>query len=360
MKIREILVLLNSAAASHPLKIKFLYEVLKGTGKDEFSVDQLREFVVKAGFPPRIKEVIFSPESLDTLNGEMETASREGIDIITLDDQGYPEPLRNIYDPPPVLYIKGRLDKGFLLGIVGSRKASLYGLNQARKIAYDLGSLGASIVSGLARGIDTYAHRGALEAGANTYAVLGSGLLRIYPSENSKIAEKITSQGAVISEFSLHTRPYAYNFPRRNRIISGLSRAIIVVEAAEKSGALITADFALEQGKDVLALPGNIDSPTSLGCLKLIKQGAQPFVSLDDIIEAFPELDRQGAGQNENAQGSISPQEEDILALLENPRLFDEIMEALDTEAEKLYKVLLALKVRRLVEELPGKRYVRT
>ncbi len=222
------------------------------------------------------------------LDKELELVRKHKIEVVTIADSDYPESLRQIPDPPLVLYFKGKSDwTGFNFAIVGSRKASLYGLSVAEKFAQQLAALGVVIVSGMARGIDTASHKGALKAKGATLAVLGSGLLNIYPPENESLAEKIAESGAVISEFPLNTPPLRENFPRRNRIVSGLARGVLVVEAAERSGALITADLALDQGKDVFAVPGKVDSPTSLGANHLIKQGAKLVNSIEDILEEY-------------------------------------------------------------------------
>ena len=220
---------------------------------------------------------------------EFSLAKKQGLRIIILDDEDYPENLKNIPDPPIVLYTKGKLlpqDK-LAIGIVGSRRASFYGLSCAEKFAADLAKQGFTIVSGMARGIDTCAHRGALKQAGRTLAVMGSGFNQIYPPENKELADEISKNGAVISEFPINEKPLKENFPRRNRVISGLSLAVLVVEAARNSGALITADFALEQGRDVFALPGKIDSSASFGTNGLIKQGAKLVSCVDDILEEF-------------------------------------------------------------------------
>ncbi|MCM8789491.1 MAG: DNA-processing protein DprA [Candidatus Omnitrophica bacterium] len=223
----------------------------------------------------------------EELKKELALAKRLSLKIITLEDSDYPENLKNIPGAPIVLYVKGSfiIQDNFGFSIVGSRRASLYGLNAAEKFASELSQKGFTIISGMARGIDTYAHKGALKAGGRTVAVMGSGFNHIYPQENIDLAEEISKNGAVISEFPINAEPLPQNFPRRNRIISGLSLGVIVVEAARNSGALITADFALEQGRDVFALPGKIDSNLSFGTNGLIKQGAKLVSCVDDILE---------------------------------------------------------------------------
>lgn len=212
----------------------------------------------------------------------------KNIQILTIKDEDYPYLLKQIYDPPSVIYIMG--NKKILsqngIAIVGSRNCSLYGQKIAKYLSYQLAKKGIHIISGLARGIDTFSHMGTLQAKGKTIAVLGSGLDVIYPPENAKLAEKIVeSEGCLVSEYIVGTKPLGEHFPVRNRIISGLASGVVVVEATEKSGSLITVDFALEQGKNVYAVPGNINSPNSLGTNSLIKQGAKIVTNVEDILE---------------------------------------------------------------------------
>jgi len=221
------------------------------------------------------------------LERELELADRNGIDIITREDAGYPPLLRMIFDPPQVLYVRGRveaLSRAPFIAVVGSRDASDYGLKAARRFGSELSQAGFTVVSGCARGVDTAVHAGVLDAGGVTVAVLGSGLLRMYPPENDSLARRIAEAGCVVSEFPLTAGPRREHFPRRNRIVSGLSQGVLLIEAAERSGALITARFALEQGREVFCLPGSADSFRSRGTNGLIKQGAYLIDSVEDII----------------------------------------------------------------------------
>ncbi|HAT73049.1 MAG TPA: DNA-protecting protein DprA [Elusimicrobia bacterium] len=220
---------------------------------------------------------------------ELLAAQKAGISVLTVLDEGYPELLKKIYDPPLVIYVRGELKPQPAAGIVGTRKATAYGLRTAARLARELAGAGVAVASGLARGIDTAAHQAALEAGGVTWAALGAGLNEIYPWENKKLAERIVEGGgALISEFPLDKGPLQANFPRRNRIISGLSLATVVVEGGFESGALITARFALDQGREVLAVPGPVDSPASRGPNFFIKNGAYPAECGNDIISCFP------------------------------------------------------------------------
>jgi DNA processing protein len=222
---------------------------------------------------------------------ELDLAARRGIDVLASTGPDYPAPLRTLYDHPIVLYRRGSTIEADALavGIVGSRECTDYGRRQAGRFGQELARLRITVVSGLARGTDTAAHRGALKAPeGRTIAFLGSGLLRVYPPENSALLDEICARGAAFSEFPLESAPETANFPRRNRLISGLSQGVLVVEAAERSGALITADWALEQGRDVFCLPGSIESPMSRGCHRLIKQGAKLVEEPADILEEIP------------------------------------------------------------------------
>jgi DNA processing protein len=218
---------------------------------------------------------------------EWQKLERQGISLVILDDPAYPAALREIPDPPPVLYLRGELSPAddWAIAVVGTRRASPYGRQATERIVADVARAGVTIVSGLARGIDTHAHSAALAAGGRTIAVLGSGLDRIYPDENRKLAEQIAGSGAVLSEYPLGTPPDATNFPRRNRIVSGLARATLVVEADYKSGAMITATQAAEQGRDVFAVPGSIFNPLSAGPHQLIREGARVVTDASDILE---------------------------------------------------------------------------
>jgi len=233
---------------------------------------------------------LLQPHSLMRAEEILALCQQQNIQVMTIADAIYPDRLRNIYDPPVVLYCKGKLpvlEEEAAIALVGTRNASPYGLDAAEKLGFGLAKHGAVVVSGLARGIDSYAVRGALRAGGVTVGVLGGGIDRIYPKENKYLYEDVAATGVLISEYPPGTEPIARNFPVRNRIISGLTLATVVVEAPEKSGALITAATALEQGRDVFAVPGNMDAPNSRGCHQLIRDGAGLAVSSWDILAAY-------------------------------------------------------------------------
>lgn len=286
--------------------------------------------------------------------------------VVTIKDEKYPELLKNIYDPPPIIYYKGNfleiMNKKRGIAIVGSRKATYYGKKVARGIAAELAKRGYVIVSGLARGIDTNAHLGSLEAGGLTIAVLGCGIDRVYPEENRLLNDHIKENGAIISEFPIRTLPEKTNFPRRNRIISGLTLGTLVVEAAEKSGALLTADFALDQGKEVFAIPGSIYSHLSIGCHNLIKQGAKLVSSYQDILDEFEDTGEKIVNQGvitECKKEDLTEIEKKVFNILSvDPMHIDEILEILELPFSEMIEALLSLELKNYIKEVEGKRYV--
>lgn len=317
---------------------------------------------------------------------EQERVRRAGARVITWVDADYPESLRHIYDPPAVLFGLGAFsfqESGPNVAIVGSRRATPYGKETAGRLAAALGSCGLVIVSGMARGIDTAAHNGALESGARTVAVLGSGLDVTYPRENAGLMERITASGGlVLTEFPLGSRPEAWHFPVRNRIISGLCRAVVVVEAGERSGALITAEAALEQGRDVMAVPGNVNNPYSRGANRLIKQGARLVEDARDVLEElgltalFPEsgwgthaghphgAPRRGTHAGGSGQvgsgrlAQLSPEEKQVLEMLQGQSLSDQaLMRLTGLTAPQAASVLAYLEIKGFVRRAPGGLY---
>ena len=286
-------------------------------------------------------------------------ASQPGQSIITLADGGYPPALLEIADPPSVLYVRGNPDllhrRG--LAVVGSRNATPQGTQTAESFARHLAAQGLCIVSGLALGIDAAAHRGALAAQGETVAVIGTGADRIYPARNKDLAIAIAERGAIVSEFPLGTPAVAYNFPRRNRIISGLARGVLVVEAAPESGSLITARLAAEQGREVFAIPGSIHSPVARGCHKLIKQGAKLVETAQDILE---ELGNFAATLTPVAASPAASDESPILAALgHDPCSLDDLVERTGQSADQLLPELLSLELGGSLAPLPGNRYQR-
>ncbi len=287
-----------------------------------------------------------------------------GVKYICHNAPEYPENLYHIFDPPPVIFIQGDLtaaDK-MAVAVVGSRKPSPYGLLVAEKLAKDLAAVGITVVSGMARGIDTASHKGSLAGGGRTIAVLGCGSDVVYPKENKRLMAQIAESGAVISEYPLGTPPQPWHFPARNRIISGLSLGTVVVEAAEKSGALITADFALEQGRDVMAVPGNIANELSRGPHRLIRQGARLVEGAGDIIDEMG-LEKLFPVQKEVSAGTVkmSNEEEALYRLLSvEPVHLDELIEKTGLLPQKVMAALMYLEVKGLARQMPGKSYIRT
>lgn len=296
-----------------------------------------------------------------------------GLKVISITDQEYPQMLKSIYDPPVVLYMKGTADwwNNVAVAVVGSRQASLYGRTIAERLSYELSQNGITVVSGMARGIDSYAHNGALRAGGCTVAVLGCGLDTAYPQENRGLMEKISLSGAVISEYLPGIPPIPLNFPARNRIISGLSVGVLVVEAGEKSGSLITANFALEQGREVLAVPGNIDNMSSRGTNKLIREGAKIVTELDDILEELNVVKSaynsdcsksksddisKLQDKNRKALDSLDKDEMKIVqCMLDEPAHIDNIARDCGMGIQIVNSLLVMLELKCIVEQLPGK-----
>ena len=299
---------------------------------------------------------------------ERETIERLNLKITTLKSQDYPENLRHIPDPPVLLYVRGELEArdSFAIAIVGTRSCTHYGKQTAESLGMELASMGLTIVSGLARGIDSHAHRGALMGKGRTIAVLGTGLDNVYPAEHSSLADEIAKSGAVISEFPSGVSPVPRNFPIRNRIISGLALGTVVVEAPPQSGALITARLALDQGREVFAVPGNITAQTSRGPNQLIRQGAKSVLSAKDIIEEIaPEIKgmmrEETIKQAAEAKLRLDPNERKIYnTLTQEPLHIDEIILATDLPHAKIGMGLFNLEMKGLAKELPGKLFVRT
>lgn len=296
-----------------------------------------------------------SPETL------VEEYGARDINIVCWNEPLYPQYLKNISNPPMVLYYRGdiTITSQPCFAIVGSRIATTYGKNIAEKLARELASLNIIIVSGMARGIDSAAHRGALESG-KTIAILGSAHNVIYPPENHKLYQEIIASGAVISEFPLNTPPEPHNFPMRNRIISGLCRGVLVVEAKEKSGALITTDFALEQGRDVFAVPGPINSKTSAGPNNLIKQGAKLITGIEDIVEEYYDINRMPGTLRQEHLLLLDDNENLVIEYMAHQSLhFDELLQGTGLEIGALSAILFKLEFEGIIKSLPGNYYVR-
>jgi len=323
------------------------------------------------------EQIAATRNKFDT-TAELELAEKLGVWIIHLDDKRYPPVLKQIYDPPPVLYIKGSLTRqdNLCISIVGSRRCSLYGREQSSRLAHFLSSAGFTICSGMARGIDTAAHQGALSAGGRTIAVQGCGLANIFPPENKKLFELIAESGACISELPLRYEPLPENFPPRNRIIAGLSLGTIVVEAGLRSGALITARATLENNREVMAVPGKIDSPVSKGSHQLIKQGAKLIESVEDVMEALGYIGKQlqshvttaAAKASEKietplfdvSQLNLSDSERTIYDYLsKEPSHIDQIIAETDLAPGNINAGLISLRLKGLIKQLPGNLFLK-
>ncbi len=317
-------------------------------------------------------------EVLGKAEAEIERLDKLGARVITLKDEEYPSLLREIYDPPIALYARGDLKTACdrpCLAVVGSRRCSTYGINAAQSLSRDLAAQGLTVVSGMARGIDAAAHRGALEAGGQTVAVVGTGLETTYPKEHKKLEDEIAEHGAVVSEFPLGTPPLPQNFPYRNRVLSGLCLGVLIVEAAEHSGSLITARLAYEQGREVFAVPGNISSQTSFGPNYLIKDGAKLVQHWRDVVEELPRsvkekiLGVERAPKNDpqsNVQPifevvDLSEGERKVLELLtaDAPSHIDQLLITSGMNSSELMNALLGLELKDRIKQLPGKSFIR-
>jgi DNA processing protein len=314
------------------------------------------------GVGPKLMHKIAGADHEIDVEAEIALCREHGIDIFTEAHTAYPRILREIHDPPGVLFVRGALkpNDALAVGIVGTRHGTQYGLRQAERLAGGLARAGLTIISGLARGIDAAAHRGALSAGGRTIAVLASGVMNIYPPEHDKLAEEVAAHGALLSESPPHSEPLAGTFPQRNRLISGLSLGVIVVEAPERSGALITARHAMEQGREVFAVPGNVDSRASRGCHQLIRDGAKLVESADDVleelgplVEAAPRDDGQVI--HHPAELLLNELEQQVLAAIGSEATsIDGIVAQSGLPVSQVLSTLSVLEMRRLIRRLSG------
>jgi DNA processing protein len=318
--------------------------------------------MIAAGLDAKICTALLQAQRTIDLDAELDRAERAGIQLMTRDDDGYPAALAQIPAPPPLIYVKGRLEEvdAWSVAVVGTRSPSTYGREAARRIAGDLAGSGISIVSGLSLGIDSIAHAAALEAGGRTLAVLASGLDQIYPERNRALADEIMARGALISEFPIGTKPIPQLFPVRNRIISGLALGTLVVEAGAQSGALITVRYALEQGRDVFAIPGPIFSPLSAGPNQLIRDGAGLVTQAQDILEA---LNLSTAAIQQEVQAAF-PEDPTELALFElvgyQPQHVDELRRQSELPTPVVSATLAMLELKGLIRQAGAMQYVRT
>jgi DNA processing protein len=327
-----------------------------------------------AGLKRETIDAIKSAEPREKAVREIDALGKLGGQVLTLTDERYPTLLRETYDPPIVIYCLGDLATAFsqpAVAIVGSRRCSTYGRNVAEKLSRELAERGVTIISGLARGIDSAAHRGALDGRGLTVAVMGTGLDAVYPKENQKLAARIVEQGALVTEFPLATPPVSQNFPFRNRVISGLALGVMVVEGAERSGSLITARLAYEQGRDVFAVPGNVTSAKSFGPNYLIKDGAKLVQTWRDVIEEFPAESKAKILAAERGDQRIEKVRVDEVELSESQRRvfkmlntdqpvhIDQLIARAGLSSGELMGALLQLEMLDRIRQLPGKTFVR-
>lgn len=348
----------NIVSGIGPARLKALLDHFGDLGRAwEASSSELRD----AGLDRRSIENLFAARQKLSLDQEMAKVTRAGARVITWEDKEYPPRLRQIHNSPPVLYLKGEVTPRdeWAVAVVGTRTPRAYGRQIVDEIASGLARSGITVVSGLARGIDSLAHRAALRAGGRTLAVLGCGIDIVYPQEHTSLAKNIAERGAVITEYPLGTKPEAGNFPPRNRIISGLALGTLVIEAGKRSGALITADYALEQGREAFALPGNVNSPKSAGTNRLIQEGAAKLVaSVEDILE---ELNLTLVEEHQALRMVVPESEKESLILqcvtLE-PIHVDEIGQKTGLPIAEVTGVLAMMELKGMVRQLGGMNYV--
>ncbi len=348
----------NCVSGIGPARLTALMELC---GSIESAWNAPVQHLEAAGLDRRaISNLVAVRQKLDP-QSELEKVARSGVDVCTQEDPGYPTNLLHLPNSPPLLYVRGHLEQQdrLAVAIVGTRRVSPYGREVARRLGSELAIAGVTVVSGLALGVDAIAHAAALESGGRTIAVLGCGVDQIYPAQNRRLAQQIIENGALVSEYPLGTKPEARNFPPRNRIISGMSLAVVVVEAAARSGALITAAFAAEQGRDVYAVPGSILSPGSDGCNRLIQEGAFPVTSPSDLLERL-QLETAVARQEARVSMPATPQEELILKhVTAEPRHMNEIVRAATLDTSQVSSLLATMEIKGLVRHVGLMQYVR-
>ncbi|MBI1869889.1 MAG: DNA-protecting protein DprA [Chlamydiae bacterium] len=356
---KEALILLNMTPGVGPVSLRkvkaFFPNVVDVFGAKAETLSQNLE--LRLDIASRILE---APQKIDWKK-ELDFIFQEKIQVMSLWESDYPSLLSQIYDPPPLLYLKGKNPfKGVLsIALVGARSSTLYGNQTAYRLAFQLASYQFAVVSGLARGIDTHAHQGALAAKGVTVGVMGCGMRHFYPQENRFLSDSILERGCVVTEFPSEVPPLGANFPKRNRMISGLSLGVVVVEAARRSGSLITASLALEQGRSVFAVPGRIDIPSASGTLGLIKEGAKLVQSVEDILE---ELGIEITVEKDETliEASLTEEEKSILrGLNSEPVSVDELARHVKFETSRLLSLLFGLELRHFVKQLPGKYYIK-
>ncbi len=369
MDAREALVALNLVEHVGPVRLR---KLLDHFGDDPVAILRASSAQLQAvnGIGPDTADAISGWEKTVDLAGELRRVADFGCRIVIPTDDDYPALLREIYDPPIVLYVKGALKPGDknAVALVGSRQTTTYGLETARKLGYQLAYTGVTVVSGGARGIDTSAHQGALTAKGRTIAVLGTGINLVFPPENAELFERIAENGAVMTQFPFNRPADKQSFPIRNRIVAGMTLGTVVIEANLSSGALITANFATEYGRQIFAVPGRIDSPRSKGCHDLIKKGAKLCEGIEDILSEFeylfPPSNRPATpAETGTLPGlTLSENEAKVLAALNatDERAIDEVIRAVSLPASTVSVALFSLEMKKLVRQLPGKMFLRS
>ena len=365
MDSREALIALNMLSQVGPVRVRQLLDVLPDAGA---ILGARKDQLLRArGIGEETAESIVSWESTVDLPAELQRIKDYGCEVLIQSDDLYPPLLREIYDPPLVLYVKGKLsdkDKN-AVALVGSRMTTSYGMETARRLAYQLGCVGVTVVSGGARGIDTAAHQGAISAKARTIAVIGTGINIVFPAENAAVFDRIAENGAIITQFPFNRAADKQSFPIRNRIVAGMSFGTVVVEANLTSGALITANFAVEYGRQVFAVPGRIDSPRSKGCHELIKKGAKLCESAEDILSEFeylfPKSNRSldaSSGQPILPAMSLSENEQKAYDSVGDEEIsIDDVIRRSGLPSSAVSVALLGLEMKRMVKQLPGKMF---
>jgi DNA processing protein len=364
MNATEACIALNMLPTVGPVRLRKLLEVFHEPQQVLAAKrDQLRKV---EGIGHDVADQISSWESIVDLAAELKRIREFGAAVITQESPSYPKPLREIHAPPIVLYVWGELQDRdhHAIGIIGARRTTHYGMESAKKLAYQIAYAGLTVISGLARGIDSAAHQGALAAKGRTIAVIGSGLSKLYPPENQALADKIRNgNGAIVSEFSMEIEPDRQTFPMRNRIISGWSHGVLVVEAGLNSGALITASQALEQGRSVYAVPGHINAPSAMGSNRLIQQGAKLVMSASDILDDLQILLPETKPSPEAAARPVPPLSDDerrvFDAIDSSETPIDRIAAKSDLPSATVSSTLLRLELKHLVKQLPGKYFVK-
>lgn len=365
MEVKEALVALNMVEHVGPIRLKQLLGHF-GSPQEVLSASEAQLRQVE-GIGPETAQAIAAWQDTVDLEGELRRIREYGCKILTSEDEAYPPGLREIYDPPLVLYVLGELRERdrHSVAVVGSRRTSHYGIETARRLSYQFAAAGLTVVSGGARGIDTAAHQGAMSAKGRTVAVLGTGINIVFPPENAELYKRIAEQGAVMTQFPFNRPADRQSFPIRNRLVAGMTLGTLVVEAPLNSGAMITANFAVDYGRQVFAIPGRIDAPGSKGCHDLIKKGAKLCEAADDLLGEFEYLfpaSRAASGLTATpALVPLSANEQKLVACLEEgERSIDELIRTTGLASPVVSVTLLGLEMKKVVKQLPGKIFARS